>query len=60
MSRHEILFDYQEVAIIRKFNLALQNIDVFDNKNDEIPELEEPVKTLETMEEKASMISSQE
>jgi hypothetical protein len=30
VSKHEIQFDYQEVAIIRKFNLALQNIDVFD------------------------------
>lgn len=30
VSRHEIQFDYQEVAIIKKFNKALQNIDVFD------------------------------
>ena len=30
VSRHEIHFDYQEVAIIKKFNHALQNIDVFD------------------------------
>ena len=29
VSKHEIHFDYQEVAIIKKFNLALQNIDVF-------------------------------
>lgn len=30
VSRHQILFDYQEVAIIKKFNLALQNIDVLE------------------------------
>jgi len=30
VSKHEIHFDYQEVAIIKKFNLALQNIDVFE------------------------------
>ena len=30
VSRHQILFDYQEVAIIKKFNTALQNIDVFE------------------------------
>ena len=61
VSKHEILFDYQEVAIIRKFNLALQNIDVFDLggddeqeeeppivvENNEIPELDEPMQTME-------------
>ena len=30
VGKHEIHFDYQEVAIIKKFNLALQNIDVLE------------------------------
>lgn len=30
--KHEIHFDYQEVAIIKKFNLALHNIDVFEEE----------------------------
>jgi len=30
VSTHQIVFDYQEVAIIKKFNQALQNLDVFD------------------------------
>ena len=30
VSKHEIHFYYQEVAIIKKFNAALQNIDVFE------------------------------
>lgn len=33
VSKHEIHFDYQEVAIIKKFNLALQNIEVFDQES---------------------------
>lgn len=38
VSKHEIHFDYQEVAIIKKFNLALQNIEVFDqDANDASP-----------------------
>lgn len=32
VSKHEIHFDYQEVAIIKKFNLALQNIDVIEDE----------------------------
>ena len=31
VSKHEIVFDYQEVAIIRKFNKALLNIEVFES-----------------------------
>lgn len=31
VSKHEIHFDYQEVAIIKKFNQAFKNIDVFDD-----------------------------
>ena len=30
VKKHEIHFDYQEVAIIRKFNEAFKNNDVFD------------------------------
>lgn len=30
VSKHQIVFDYQEVAIIKKFNQALQNLDVFE------------------------------
>lgn len=33
VSKHEIHFFYQEVAIIKKFNLALQNTNVFDAKD---------------------------
>ncbi|CDW78052.1 UNKNOWN [Stylonychia lemnae] len=35
VSEHQIVFDYQEVAIIKKFNLALQNLDVFDSQQDQ-------------------------
>jgi len=31
VSNHSIVFDYQEVAIIKKFNHALQNLDVFES-----------------------------
>ena len=34
VSKHEIVFDYQEVAIIRKFNKALLNIEVFERPED--------------------------
>ena len=39
VSKHEIVFDYQEVAIIRKFNKALLNIEVFESPHlsQEIP-----------------------
>lgn len=30
VSKHPIRFEHQEVAIIKKFNRALHNIDVFD------------------------------
>lgn len=32
VSKHQIVFDYQEVAIIKKFNQALSNLDVFDTE----------------------------
>lgn len=35
VSKHEIHFDYQEVAIIKKFNKALQNIDGFESEGKE-------------------------
>ena len=30
VSKHPIKFEHQEVAIIKKFNRALHNVDVFD------------------------------
>lgn len=30
VNEHQIVFDYQEVAIIQKFNKALQNLEVFE------------------------------
>lgn len=38
VSKHEIHFGYQEVAIIKKFNLALQNTDVFGSEPEESEE----------------------
>jgi len=38
VSKHEIHFFYQEVAIIRKFNRAMQNIQVFDSEQDQLSE----------------------
>ena len=42
VSKHPIRFEHQEVAIIRKFNQALQNIDVFDTQeNDDFEFMED-------------------
>jgi len=45
VSKHEIVFDYQEVAIIRKFNKALLNIEVFESPH---PSEEKPKETSPT------------
>ena len=39
VSDHEIIFDYQEVAIIKKFNQALQNLDVAVSEVDDLSSL---------------------
>lgn len=36
VSKHEIHFYYQEVAIIKKFNHVLQNTDVFGSDGDQV------------------------
>jgi len=66
VSRHEIHFDYQEVAIIKKFNLALQNIEVFDpaigdaTPNSASAQVEAPARDQMTLDRRTGAVETEE